>query len=44
MMRGKYFRVAVDVFVDGGLLGQLLIENGHATKYDGGRKNKDWCK
>lgn len=43
MMRGKYFRIAADVFVDGQSLGQLLVSHGHAVKYDGGTKVKDWC-
>ena len=43
MMRGKYFRIAADVYVDGRSLGQMLIDQGHAVKYSGGKKTKDWC-
>ncbi|NVK25940.1 MAG: thermonuclease family protein [Gammaproteobacteria bacterium] len=43
MMRGKYFRIAADVYVDGISLGQMLIDNDHAIKYSGGKKVKDWC-
>lgn len=41
--RGKYFRIVADVYADGKSLTEGLIRNGHATPYDGGRKNKDWC-
>lgn len=43
MMRGKYFRIAADVFVDGQSLGLLLVDKGHAVKYDGRKKVKNWC-
>ena len=43
MERGKYFRIAADVIVDGESLADLLIESGMAIKYDGGKKNKNWC-
>ena len=43
MERGKYFRIAADVFVDGENLADMLIEAGMAVRYDGGTKTKDWC-
>ena len=42
--RGKYFRIAADVLVDGEDLGDMLIEAGVAVKYDGGKKSHKWCK
>ena len=44
MTRGKYFRIVADVYGDGRNLTKLLIRSGHAVKYDGGKKSKDWCK
>ena len=43
MERGKYFRIAADVIVDGESLGNILVETGMAIRYDGGRKVKGWC-
>jgi len=43
MRRGKYFRVVADVIADGDNLAELLVEAGLAVRYDGGKKNKDWC-
>ena len=43
MERGKYFRIAADVIVDGENLADMLIEAGMAIRYDGGKKNKNWC-
>jgi micrococcal nuclease len=43
MERGKYFRIAADVIVDGENLGNMLVEAGMAVKYDGGKKTKEWC-
>ena len=43
MERGKYFRIAADVIVDGESLGDMLIEAGIAVRYDGGRKTHKWC-
>ena len=43
MERGKYFRIAADVIVDGESLGNILVESGMAIRYDGGRKVKGWC-
>lgn len=40
--RGKYFRVIADVYVDGQNLGEELLKEGLAVKYDGG-KRKNWC-
>lgn len=37
-------RVDGDVVIDGTLLSEELISQGHAIKYDGGKKIKDWCK
>ena len=42
--RGKYFRIAADVLVDGEDLGGMLVEAGVAVKYDGGKKSHKWCK
>jgi endonuclease YncB( thermonuclease family) len=39
MERGKYFRIAADVFVDGESLADLLVEAGVAIKYDGGKNS-----
>ena len=41
--RGKYFRIIADVYVDGKLLSDELLEKGVAVKYSGGTKI-DWCK
>jgi endonuclease YncB( thermonuclease family) len=43
MKRGKYFRIAADIIVDGESLADLLVEAGMAVKYDGGKKKKVWC-
>ena len=43
MERGKYFRIAADVIVDGESLGDTLIEAGMAVRYDGGKKTHRWC-
>ena len=43
MERGKYFRIAADVFVDGENLANVLIEAGMAISYDGGKKTYKWC-
>ena len=43
MERGKYFRIAADVIVDGESLADMLVEAGMAVKYNGGKKIKDWC-
>ena len=43
MERGKYFRIAADVIVDGENLGDLLVEAGMAARYDGGKKIHKWC-
>jgi len=43
MKRGKYFRIAADVFVDGDNLADILIEAGMAIKYNGGKKTHKWC-
>jgi micrococcal nuclease len=40
--RGKYFRLIADVYVDGFSLGDQLIQQGHARRYDGGTRNT-WC-
>ncbi len=41
--RGKYFRLLADVYVGGVNLSQLLIDNGYARPYQGG-KRRGWCK
>jgi micrococcal nuclease len=43
MERGKYFRIAADVIVDGENLADMLVESGVAVKYDGGKKTHKWC-
>ena len=43
MKRGKYFRIAADVIIDGENLADVLIEAGMAIKYDGGKKTHKWC-
>ena len=43
MERGKYFRIAADVIVDGENLADILIETGVAVRYDGGKKTHKWC-
>ena len=43
MERGKYFRIAADVIVDGESLADMLIEAGMAVRYDGGKKTHKWC-
>ena len=40
MKRGKYFRIVADVFVDGKSVADILIKNGLAKPYDGGKKPK----
>tara|TARA_R110002124_G_scaffold224352_1_gene389754 strand:- start:5065 stop:5493 length:429 start_codon:yes stop_codon:yes gene_type:complete len=36
--RGKYFRLIADVYVDGVNLGEQLVKQGHAVKYQGKTK------
>jgi endonuclease YncB( thermonuclease family) len=43
MARGKYFRIAAGVFVDGESLTDMLIEVGAAVRYDGGKKIHSSC-
>ena len=43
MKRGKYFRIAADVYVDGENLADILIEAGMAIRYDGRKKTHKWC-
>jgi micrococcal nuclease len=43
MERGKYFRIAADVYVDGENLADVLVEAGVAVRYDGGNKTHKWC-
>ena len=43
MERGKYFRIAADVYVDGENLADMLIEAGMAVKYNAGKKTHKWC-
>ena len=40
MKRGKYFRIIADVEVDGVDLGSLLIEEGLARPYSGGKRGE----
>jgi micrococcal nuclease len=41
MERGKYFRIAADVIVDGESLRDMLIEAGMVVRYGGGKKSKN---
>jgi micrococcal nuclease len=43
MERGKYFRIAADVIVDGENIADMLIDMGMAIRYDGGKKTFNWC-
>ena len=43
MKRGKYFRIAADVIVDGENLADILIEASVAIQYSVGKKTKNWC-
>ena len=44
MKRGKYFRIAADIIVDGESLGDMLVEAGLAVHYNGGKKKThQWC-
>jgi len=38
--RGKYFRIIADVYVDGKDLAKLLLDNGFAKPYYGGKRPK----
>ena len=44
MERGKYFRIAADVVVDGESLGDMLVDAGVAIRYGGGKKTHKWCR
>jgi len=42
--RGKYFRIAADVYVDNKNLSDVLLDQGLAHVYTGGKgKKKSWC-
>ncbi len=41
--KGKYFRLVCDVYYNDILLSQKLLNQNLAVKYDGGKKNKNWC-
>jgi len=43
MERGRYFRIAADVFADGESLAEMLVEAGMAVRYKGGKKTHNWC-
>ena len=43
MKRGKYFRIAADIIIDGESLGDILLEAGVAVHYNGGKKTHKWC-
>jgi endonuclease YncB( thermonuclease family) len=42
--RGKYFRIVGDLIADGKNVGDILVKNKLAVRYDGGKKTFDWCK
>ncbi len=44
MMRGKYFRIAADVYIDGKRLANSLVQAGLGVVYHGKTKSMDWCK
>lgn len=41
--RDKYFRIVARVVADGVDVGDLLLNEGLAVPYDGGRKDTSWC-
>jgi len=42
---GKYAgRVVGDVYVDGKSVADYMLRSGYARKYDGGKRNHNWCK
>ncbi|MFQ5674047.1 MAG: thermonuclease family protein [Nitrospinales bacterium] len=41
--RGKYFRIVARVTVDNRNLAEMLLAQGLAVPYDGGRKSAPWC-
>lgn len=42
--RGKYFRIVADIYADEKNLSDLLVEEGYAVAYGGGKKPKvNWC-
>lgn len=43
MERGKYFRIVATVIADGIDIGGLLVSEGLAIPYNGGRKTANWC-
>lgn len=43
MKRGKYFRIVADVNIDGNNLGEVLVQEGVALPYSGGKKTHKWC-
>ncbi|MFK7823593.1 MAG: thermonuclease family protein [Oligoflexales bacterium] len=43
--RGKYFRIVAEVYIDGVSLANMLLDQGYAYPYDGGKKPAiEWCK
>lgn len=45
VIRDKYFRIGADVFIDGVLLSQKLLDENLAYAYDGDSKPEvDWCR
>lgn len=44
LKRGKYFRIIADVYVDGQNIAKTLLSSNLATKYDGKKKTRAWCK
>ncbi|OED40293.1 nuclease [Endozoicomonas sp. (ex Bugula neritina AB1)] len=42
MMRGKYFRIIADVYIDGKPLKEIHFDAGTARAYSGG-KREGWC-
>lgn len=41
-VKDKYFRIACTMLLDGENAGDIMIENGYARPYDGG-KRESWC-
>ena len=42
--RGKYFRIVAGVWADGVEVNEVLINEGYAVRYQGGKKQSPGCK
>lgn len=43
IVRGKYFRLVADVYIDNSSLGELIIKEGVGRPYDGEGSRTSWC-